>query len=262
MKITIAIASMCLLLCQATAQRTDIPMQVTEMSPIGTETRTFYFSADVRATMGLDTALDEQEIPTITPPADIFYLWTVVQVPDLMWLSPLDIRKLRGEKYLEEYNFHVQWQGNTLRFALQSGLPAYVDSVYLVDDYSDWPDNIVKFKMESGQQYNVTNQAIYRYVLRVYYDGTSLGVHDQLAAISGLSIAPNPVTSDAIDVRELSADATTLDVLDVRGVACASFNVAGGYAKGLAVGHLPNGAYVLVERRSNGSMRRCMFIRQ
>ena len=262
MKITIAITTTCLLLCQASAQRTDIPINVTRINPIANNTRTFYFSADVRATLGKDTALDEREIPTIPPPADIFYLWTEVFTPERMWLSPLDIRQLRGEKYLEEYHLHVAWQGQKLLFALQSGLPAFVDSVYLIDDYSDWPNNFVMFKMESGQQYEVTNDAIVNFVVRVYYDGTSLGVRDQQVASTALTIAPNPVSSDVIDVLELSANATTLDVIDVRGVVCASFDVTGGYAKGLAVGNLPSGAYVLVERRSNGSMRQCMFIRQ
>lgn len=258
----IAFAAAFLLLCQASAQRTDIPITVTEISPLGTETRTFYFSADVRATLGEDAALGERDIPTIPPPSDIFYLWTVVKTPDEIWLSPLDIRKLRGEKYLEEYHLHAAWQGQTLRFALQAGLPAYVDSVYLVDDYTDWPNNVVTFKMESGQQYDITNPSLLNFVLRVYYNGTSLDVDDNPVTDSELTIAPNPVTSDVLTVRDLSADATTLDVHDVRGVLCASVDVGGGYAKGLSVGHLPDGAYVLVERRSNGSMRRCMFIRQ
>ncbi len=262
MNITIAIATLCLLLSQASAQRADIPITATQISPVATNTRTFNFSADVRATIGKDSALGEKEIPTIPPPSDIFYLWTVVRTPEEVWLSPLDIRKLRTEKYVEEYNLRAEWQGDTLRFALQSGLPAFVDSVYLVDDYTTWPNNVVKFKMESGQRYSVTNPSIIKFVLRVYYDGTTLNVYDSDITDRELLIAPNPLNSDVLTVRDLSVDASTLDVFDVRGVLCASFDVTGGFAEGLSVGHLPGGAYVLVERRFNGSMRRCMFIRQ
>lgn len=290
MKTIITLSVLLLSVCYTSAQRTDIALQVTQVSPIGNETRTFYCSADVRGTYGLDTALDETEIPTITPPAGIFYLWTVVNAPDLIWLSPLDIRKLRSEKYVEEYHLHAEWQGTALRFALMAGLPQYVDSIYLVDDYIEWPNSIYKQKLESGQQYEVTNQSLYNYVLRVYYDGTTVGVDDDPTAggsspdtrpgsyksgqsATNIRVAPNPAYGDFIDVSDLSSDALTLDVIDVRGVTCATFDIQalatqsafsseGGSVKGLAIAHLPYGAYVLAERRSNGSIRHCMFLRQ
>ena len=261
--ITVLIAIFSLFCYQASAQRTDIPIIVTRIDPNETETRTFYFSADVRATLDKDSALGEKEIPTIAPPLDIFYLWTVIRTTEEKWLSPLDIRKLRGgEKYVELYNLHAAWQGDTLRFGLQAGLPAYVDSVYIVDDYTDWPNNIVKFKLESGQRYSVTNPSIVNYVVRVYYDGTSVRVNDNELPQAKLLLSPNPVSAEMLTAHDVHADATTLDVLDVRGGLCASFDVSGGETKGLNISHLPAGAYVMVERHAHGTVRRSMFIRQ
>ncbi|MDZ4745983.1 MAG: T9SS type A sorting domain-containing protein [bacterium] len=262
MKITIVLAALCLLVCQVAAQRTDTRITLTNFLQSQPTSRTFDFAADVRATMGLDTALGEMEIPPFEPPAPVFYVWTEVVTTERLWLSPLDIRKLRNEQYVEEYHIAVSNRGENLRFGLIAGLPAFVDSVYLVDGYTDWPDNFIKHKMESGVQYDVPNPSTRKFVIRVYYDGRSAGVNDNHFTSPSLSVAPQPVSGDVLNVSNISVDATALDVFDVHGVLYATVTVDMGLTTGLSVAHLPSGAYMLVERRSNGIPRRCMFIRQ
>jgi len=182
------------------AQEFAVPIRAT-LNVGSTKTFIYTFGADRAATDSLDRELGEKEIPTLRPPGDIFYVWTVPPTEELIWLSPLDLRPYTIDApSVIEYRVQVNWFGGVLTFSYGSTpLPSQIDSMYIVDGYTEFPDNVLKMKVEPGASIQTNNPAFEEFKVLIWCNGTTTSVAEERSA-QPLSLYPNP-TSDAIMIR-------------------------------------------------------------
>lgn len=200
----------------ATAQEITMPVKA---SLFAGETKTFIFTfaADRTASDSIDAHLGEFEIPSLPLPGDIFYVWTVAPTEEVIWISPMDVREyVIGEASLVEYDVHVNWSGGRLEFAFGTNpLPAQIDSMYMVDGYSEFPDNILSVKVEPGATFETDNPAFEQFKLLVWFNGTTTSVDEQ-SAFSDVSLYPNPA-SDAVTVGDLPGTPVQVQIVTGQG---------------------------------------------
>lgn len=162
-----------------TAQQVAIPLTFKNILPSQTVRFGFTVAAHPKGTSDLDTALGEQEIPSLPPPAGVFIVYSVPPTPDYKWISPIDIRFLEeGKKSLVVYELGITWNGGRLDIEWDALSPS-VDSAYITDAITDFPDNFIKKKLEPGQSYSTTNSAITKLKVLVWYNGTTTTVSEQ-----------------------------------------------------------------------------------
>ncbi len=204
------------------AQEFAVPIKAT-LNVGSTKTFVYTFGADRAATDSLDRELGEMEIPTLRPPGDIFYVWTVPPTEELIWLSPLDLREyIVDAPSILEYRVQVNWFGGTLTFSYGSTpLPAQIDSMYIVDGYTEFPNNVLKMKVVPGASMQTNNPAFEEFKVLIWCNGTTTSVTEERYE-QPLSLYPNP-TSDAIMIRgdnvvgsEVQIVASTGEVVDRR----------------------------------------------
>ncbi|MBU3740758.1 MAG: hypothetical protein FGM24_00570 [Candidatus Kapabacteria bacterium] len=242
----------------AMAQRTEFRLGAINKTPVGTNEAYMTFGADVAATIGLDTALGEREIPSIPLPGDIFYMWTVVKSNnDEVWFNPKDFRPLRNERYIDSIDLRVQWTGGSLQIVSPGMKPAYIDSAYVVDAVMDFPNNVFKYKLWSGTDGNTTNPAITKFRLLVWYNGTGVSVADDLPA--SVVLGPVPFT-DMLRIQGHGA-MQHLRLIDMHGREALSVPVNDG-ATAVATGHLAAGPYIVELTDAVGTRYRRMIVRQ
>lgn len=187
--------------CSLSAQMVKIPFAV--KNTVGDKSTTYgmTLAADPQATVGLDTALGEREIPSLPPPAGVFVVYSIPPSEEYMWLSPIDIRPLEvGKQHLTEYTIGMTWNAGSIEVSWGQ-LPSLVDSAYIVDIVSDWPNNFIKVKLEQNKTYSTINTAITKLKVLVWYNATSLGVTE--TTNENVDIYPNP-TTDVITIAGVS----------------------------------------------------------
>lgn len=240
------------------AQMVEFSMVCKNITPVQTRTFPFTIAAHPGATDSVDSQLGEVEIPNLGFPGDVFYVWTVPPLQEVIWLSPKDVRRLRsGEQYREDYRVEVNWTGGTLEIAVPSPLPQnYVDSVVIVDDYTDYPDNIVRYRVGTDEPIKITNVAIRKFRVLVWYNALTLDVHeDQQAA---LTVYPNPVT-DHMTIMGLEG-ATELRVTSIAGEAISTQAVVSDRAQIDCTSFTP-GTYAVTSTLVDGRVLRIMFVK-
>ena len=241
----------------AWAQKAEFRLGAINKTPIGTNEQYMTFGANAAATIGVDTALGEREIPSIPLPGDIFYMWTVVRQKDEeIWFNPTDFRPLRNERYIDTVDLRVQWTGGSLNFVSPGMKPAFIDSAYVIDAVLDFPNNVFTYKLWSGDNTTTNNPAITKFRLLVWYDGTasSVDTHSEASFILG----PIPF-GDHLRVRGNGAR-QELRLIDMRGRIVVTETVEAGPMV-IATSHLPAGPYIVELTDGSGVRQRRMIVR-
>lgn len=178
------------------AQSTRIPLSFQNRTPAGVQTRIQTLGIHDSATIGYDERLGEIEIPPIPLPGGIFYVWTVVATPEIIWLSPLDLRLQRpSQRWLDTFDIRASWSGGTLDVTWPATKPETIDSAYLIDAFSDFPRNVVKAKLWSNDVFSTANPAIDRFRLLVWWNTTNTSVSEGQYYNTGVEIFPTPTHS-------------------------------------------------------------------
>lgn len=176
------------------AQTVEFPISFINVSPAGNKGQMFTFAAHPLATAEVDTALGEREIPSIPPPAGVFIVYTVPPSSEYLWLSPKDIRQMKpGVRFREDYDVNILWTGGRLDVTWDRPMPELIDSAYLVDALTDFPDNFIKVKIGPGTSYSTDNSAITRLKVLVWYNGTTTNVEEDHK--TSFTVYPNPSTN-------------------------------------------------------------------
>ena len=242
------IAFLVLFSLAANAQQVEIPIAIANTVNDQTKTAVLTLAANPKGTNDLDTALGEREIPTLPPPAGVFIAYTIPPSSEYLWLSPLDVRKLEiGKQHLVEYTIGMTWNAGKLDISW-GPIPNLVDSAYLVDVVSDFPDNFIKVKLEQNKTYSTINTAITKLKLLVWYNATSLNV-----AEDGSSVRLYPIPFE----DELFIEGATLgshfNVVDVSGSVIFTGTIDQ-QRQIIRTAELPTGMYALQLQKIDGSV--------
>ena len=213
-------------------------------------------AANPKATVELDTSLGEREIPSLPPPAGVFIVYSIPPSKDYMWLSPIDIRPLElGKQQLVEYTIGMTWNAGKINVSW-GPIPSLIDSAYIVDVVSDFPNNFIKVKLEPGKSYETINTAITKLKVLVWYNATTLNIHEET---SGILVYPVPCTD-----RIIVSGAPTgglFNIIDVSGAVISS-GVISQDQQEVSTAQLPIGMYLLRVYTDGGTAYLRKFIRQ
>jgi len=245
------------------AQRVTLPLRITHTNPLSTREFAFTLGFDRIATYGVDTVLKERDIPTLPLPGSVFYVYTIIDTGEVLWMSPLDLRRLRTTSvYVDTFDMRVQWNGgdgDTLRFALQLvDLPRGIDSVWIHDRSSTWPNTNFRQKLTGNQNVIVTNPALEQFTVRVWVNGVLLSTPDD--APLPLSIRPHPII-DQLRITDLPPESRTVTIADISGRILGVFS-ADDVTAGVDVSGLPEGPLNVSVVDANGKYRRFVVLRQ
>lgn len=250
------IAVFVLCACSALAQRVEIPIAVTNTVADQSKSYTITVAAHPKGTADLDTLLGEKEIPSLPPPAGVFIVYSIPPSAEYMWLSPIDIRKLEiGKQHLVEYTIGMTWNAGKIDVTW-GPIPNLIDSAYIVDVVSDFPNNFIKVKLEPGKSYSTINTAITKLKVLVWYNATSLSV---LEHNPHLTVFPIPF--DDVLVIEGAGIGAQFDVADVAGSVIFS-GVVDQVHQRVSTSHLSAGLYTLRVRELDGSVTTKKLLRR
>ncbi len=200
------------------AQRIQLPLKAT-LTLASSQSFTFLCAADPAATDSVDSQFNEVEIPDLPLPGDVFYVWTVAPTMPPIWLSPTDVRGYEEDvPTLIEYDLRVNWSGGTLTIAWDNVLPAGVDSAYIVDGFTTFPDNILSQKLVPGSSLVTNNPAIDRFKVLMWVSGSAVSVAETPMAspMATPIVYPNPAT-DLVSLSELSGGSAEICIVDPTG---------------------------------------------
>lgn len=240
----------------AQAQTVEFRIGAINVTPIGTNESYMTLGVAANATLGVDTALGEVEIPG-PPPSGVF-MWSEIQLPtERIALNPKDLRPLRNEQYIDTIELRVQWSGGSLGFVSPGVKPAIIDSAYIVDAVLDFPNNVFKKKLWSGDNTTTTNPGIGRFRLLLWYNGTASTV----AETSNVPFVLGPVPfNDVLRVQGQGA-VQHLRLIDLQGQTVVSDVLDNGSAA-ISTSHLPAGPYIVELTDANGARQRRLIVRQ
>ncbi|MBU3678761.1 MAG: T9SS type A sorting domain-containing protein [Candidatus Kapabacteria bacterium] len=236
----------------------EVPFTFRNILPNKTSAFGFTAAANIYGTVDIDTLLKEQEIPSLPPPAGVFIVYSVPPTPDYKWISPIDIRPLtEGKQYVETYEIGVTWNGGTLEIERGQGyLNEYVDSVYITDVITDFPDNFIKKKMDVGTVYSTSNSAITKLRIMVWYDARVVSVLSDVTTTAPM-IYPQPAES-VLWVKG-ATNGSSIRIVDIAGNTRETLeNVT--ELTGIDLSMLETGTYLAVIREPLGAIHSSMFI--
>lgn len=238
----------------------EVPFTFRNVLPAKTSSFGFTAAANIHGTVDIDTILKELEIPSLPPPAGVFIVYSVPPTPDYKWISPIDIRPLmEGKQYVETYELGVTWNGGTLEIERGQGyLNGYVDSVYITDVITDFPNNFIKKKMDVGTVFSTSNSAITKLRVMVWYDARVVSAPSDPAKSAPL-LYPHPVET-ALWVKG-AQNGSTIRILDVTGRTRQIIDTISDVA-GIDVSTLETGTYLAVITEPRGAVHSSMFIRR
>ncbi len=214
MRLSTLFVTMIVAAAAMTAQMVEVPLTFKNILPTQTATFGFTVAAHPNGTIDIDTALGEQEIPSLPPPAGVFIVYSVPPTQDYKWISPRDIRFLEvGKPSLVVYELGITWNGGRLDIEWGT-LPSTIDSAYITDVITDFPDNFIKKKLEPGQSFSTSNSAITKLKILVWYNGTTSSVPDQ-HPISRVIPVPQP-NDGTLRLKGAEHD-SRVDVIDATG---------------------------------------------
>lgn len=258
MKSLVVLACVLLSVTLATSQEVGFTLTVTNVLPSSRPSGTITLGGHPNATNGIDAELGEREIPSLPPPAGVFIIYTVPPTPDLLWLSPKDLRKTSGDSStLHVYDLNMTWTGGRLELSTKQRLPAGIDSAYIVDAITDFPNNFIKARVDSGMVYTTDNPAITRLKVLVWYRPAVTSVDDD--GTPSLVIAPNPMR-DVLTVTGCEPG-STVDVYTTVGQHVRSLRVETMNMQ-LLVHDLPIGTYVVRVADPRGRATQRIIVRQ
>ncbi len=238
----------------------EVPFTFRNVLPTKTSAFGFTAAANIYGTVDIDTILKEQEIPSLPPPAGVFIVYSVPPTPDYKWISPIDIRPLtEGKQYVEIYEIGVTWNGGTLEIERGQGYRnGYVDSVYITDVITDFPDNFIKKKMDVGTVFTTSNSAITKLRIRVWYDARVVSTPPDFTTDSP-RLFPQPAESilwvkgakNGSSIRILDVTGRTRQIVD---------NLAD--VESIDLSSLDAGMYLAVISEPQGAVHSSMFLRR
>lgn len=173
------------------AQKVEVAFNFKNITPVKTKEFLFTFGAHPNATDGLDTALGEVEIPNIPLPGGIYYVWTVAPSPNDLWFSPKEYRGLQATPTKAVYNVNVSWSGGKLEVTWPSTLPSAIDSMWITDGYSDFPQNFVSAKVLPGAKFETDNPSLIKFTVIAWYKPVEVGVKE--TPPQTMHVYPHPV---------------------------------------------------------------------
>jgi len=230
------------------AQSIRVPFTFRNAVPSGVQTRIQTVGFDTNATVGVDRGLDEIEIPTLPFPGSVFYVWTVPPTQELVWLSPLDIRPLRSEpSWLDTFNVTVAWNGGTLEVQWPNEKPIGIDSAYIVDAFSTFPNSILKAKLWTTDVFSTSNPAIDKFRILVWITPTVNSVDENTKVHYHANVYPVPV----VEELTLQSIADAFSILDAQGKQIQHGTFNNGFAH-CNLQSVPNGVYILKLSGPNG----------
>ena len=242
----------------ATAQEVGFTLAITNVLPNARPSGTFTFAAHPNATSGLDVQLGEREVPSLPPPAGVFIIYTVPPTSEVLWLSPKDVRTMSSDSQVRhDYDLNVTWNGGRLEVTSAMRLPRGVDSAYLVDVITDFPNNFIKARIDSGVVFTTDNPAITRMKVLVWYAPTVTSVDNE--DVEHVSIAPNP-SSDVLSVRGC-VPGSTIHVVSTLGIEFVTVRAVDSIVV-IPVYNLPLGAYIVRAINPDGGTSQQTMIRQ
>jgi len=251
-------------LAAATSFAQQIPYTITYELRTGDETKRFSFTyaAHTEGTDDVDTALGEVEIPNIPLPGDIFYVWTVAPLTEPIWLSPLDVRKYEiGAATRVDFDTRVNWSGGTLELFWTKPLPAEIDSIWITDGFSDFPDNFVSQKVVPGERLTTTNPAITRFKVLIWYNGIATSVaHEADLRANDLSVYPNPAEHE-LHVGRFMEGAKEIRIVNMFGQLVSSLTVNADPVH-FDISNLAVGQYIIMVTLGDGTVSSHPFIKR
>ncbi|MBU3699552.1 MAG: T9SS type A sorting domain-containing protein [Candidatus Kapabacteria bacterium] len=241
------------------AQTVQFPLSFVNVLPTGSSAFAFTVGAHPAATVGVDSVLKEQEIPSLPPPAGVFIVYSVPPTNDFIWLSPRDIRPLIvGERHMVTYELGITWNGGRLDISW-GALPKYVDSAYITDVITDFPDNFIKQKIVPGQSYSTTNSAITKLKVLVWYDATNYASINEDLADARILAYPNP-TVDQVRLKG-ALQGSHVWITDLTGRTRIS-TLINGPDQSIDLSDVEPGIYGLHVSEPHGAMRTTMIVRR
>lgn len=259
---TIVVIAICALTLSASADAQRIRFPITFENIIPGETKTFLFTffGDPYASDSLDTELGEKEIPDIPLPGDVFYVWTVAPIQTSMWLSPNEVRKSpTGEPNLVVHDVRVNWNGGRLELIWRQLMPSQIDSIWITDGFSEWPDNFLKQKVVPGEKFVSENPAITRLRVMIWYNGSPTSVNEEVISNTA-TISPNPAI-DKITLSQMEPGEKEIRIVDLTGTVVASHSVEQ-ENETLDVSRFAPGMYVVSVSYSHGTTTMLPFVKQ
>lgn len=238
----------------------EVPFAFRNVLPTKTSSFGFTAAANIHGTVDIDTILKEQEIPSLPPPAGVFIVYSVPPTPDYKWISPIDIRPLtEGKQFVEIYEIGVTWNGGTLEIERGQGyLNGYVDSVYITDVITDFPNNFIKKKMDVGTVFSTSNSAITKLRIMVWYDARVVSATSELT-VSTPVLYPQPAES-VLWVKGAQYG-SSIRILDVTGRTRLITDNLSDLA-GIDLSTLDTGTYLALISEPQGAVHSSMFIRR
>lgn len=243
------------------AQKLEFRFNAKNITPISTREFGFTVGAHPNGSNGLDTAIGEVEIPSIPLPGDVYYVWTVAPISEPLWLSPREYRRLSFTSATrEDYDVRVNWTGGKLQFTWQSPLPKGIDSIWITDGYSDFPNHFVGTKVSAGGMFETDNPSLSKFKVLVWYNGTVLSVNAPREVAEGglgnvqakpVHVYPHPANSRAQIVATQPID--ELRIFDILGVEVTTVTNVGNTHVDVDLEGVAPGILTLVMRYSNGS---------
>lgn len=243
----------------ATAQTVELPLTFVNTLPTGTATYGFTVAANATATAGVDSTLNEQEIPSLPPPAGVFIVYSVPPTQDYIWLSPRDVRPFQteGPRYTT-YELGVTWTGGKLDISWGQVSPD-IDSAYITDVITDFPNNFIKQRIEPGASFSTTNSAVTKLKVLVWYKQNVSTVHESEQQQRTCSVYPQPAV-DRVALRNVRGG-TLVTVTDLTGRVRHSERVVSDDPL-IDVSQLETGAYVIALSDAGGYIGATVLLRQ
>lgn len=243
-----------------TGQKVEYPLFFKNIVPGQTTERKFTVGAHPAASDSLDPQFDETEIPSIPLPGDIFYVWTVAPTDEPLWLSPREVRKLRiGEQHLEIYDLRVNWNGGILEISWPYPIPSYIDSIYVVDGKTDYPDNVISKKIQPGTIISTDNPAFDRFNIMVWYNALQTAVEENENTVL-LRLSPNPSTNE-ISISSDRLVGSIVEILDLTGRVVKSLIMASPLQT-IPISDLTSGIFIVKSKNAMGVGVSKMFVHQ
>lgn len=241
-------------------QKVEYPLFFKNIIPGETTERKFTVGAHPDGTDSLDPQLDETEIPSIPLPGDIFYVWTVAPTDEPLWLSPREVRKLRiGEQHLEIYDLRINWNGGILEITWPYPIPRYIDSIYVVDGKTDYPDNVISEKIQPGTMISTDNPAFDRFNIMVWYNALQTTVKEN-ENTELLRLSPNPATNE-ISISSDWLVGSVVEILDLTGRVVKSLIMVSPLQT-IPISDLTSGIFIVKSKNTMGVGVSKMFVHQ
>ncbi len=214
------------------------------------------FGVSEEATVGIDTALGEFEIPG-HPPGGTHGFFVVEITPDSGFISYVDMRPAPGEEFYVEHEIDLMIDNRSDSYDLRwDKLPSIIDSA-LIESVFGY--DIFHVDMKQEIFVTVDNVALDDLILRVWYDfNPATSVREEIADESQISVYPNPANEYIVIKSDFSMYQYKLISLEGE-------IVTSGYSFTneirIDTGNLPSGEYFIIAEDNYGNIERGRFIR-